>query len=95
MYIPFHFVYSYLYKHNIISKVGNVGLPYDPKIDLTDALKHHFDPVTVIRKLKECDTWLNSCANITEKQRKTRGWEMAYSLTPWVEYPGTYDRIGV
>jgi len=66
----------------------NAGRPYSKKIDLTEALKDHYDPELVKQKMEELDGWLRVDGTLTEEERNARGWDEAYSLTVWEEFPG-------
>ncbi|KAL7487744.1 hypothetical protein ACHAW6_013316 [Cyclotella cf. meneghiniana] len=67
---------------------GNPGRSYDPTVDLTQALKDHYNPELVQKKLAECHEWLNKDTKFTDEERAQRGWSQAYNLTTWGEYPG-------
>ena len=67
----------------------NAGRYYDPRVDLTDILADHYDEEQVRRKLEECHEWLRSDRTYTEEERRERGWDAAYSLTTWKQYPGS------
>lgn len=67
----------------------NAGRPYNKDVDLTEALRDHYDPDLVERKMIELDGWLRDDDDgPTEEERKARGWDEAYSLTVWEEFPG-------
>jgi len=70
---------------------GNPGRSYDESWDLTSALSNHFDPTTALEKIKEVHKLLSSKSkkSITSEERKEKGWEEAYDLRPWNEYPDT------
>lgn len=74
------------------SNAGNPGRSYDPTVDLTQALKDHYNPELVKKKLAECHEWLNKDAKFTDEERTQRGWSQAYNLTTWGEYPGMFSR---
>lgn len=67
---------------------GNPGRSFDESVDLTEALKDHYNPKLALKKLKEVHDWLKRSNTINEDQREERGWQKAYSLTPWKEFPG-------
>jgi uncharacterized protein len=69
---------------------GNMGRGYTPHVDYEAALKDHYNAPLVIQKLKEAHEWLckKSTPAITESQRLERGWDRAYNLTCWEDYPG-------
>jgi hypothetical protein len=75
--IPFHFV----------SNSGNPGRFYDDKVNLTEALKHHYDPELAIAKLVEVHNWLKKGSILSDKEKEELGWTQAYNLTTWEEYP--------
>ena len=69
---------------------------YQDDVDLSDALQNHMDAELVKKKLAECHEWLNSKNDeLTEKERKERGWDEAYNLTVWQEHPGQPTISGV
>jgi predicted aldo/keto reductase-like oxidoreductase len=89
------------YEENIKNmNTGNPGRAYDPSVDLTQALKHHYDPELVLQKLKECHGWFTNdnkgtlADKLSPDERKARGWDEAYDLRPWHEFPDM-DRMTV
>lgn len=67
---------------------GNPGRSYDESVDLTEALKRHYDPELAKSKLVEVHNWLKK-DNIQSEEEKTKlGWKQAYNLTTWEEFPG-------
>lgn len=71
-----------------IRNPGNPGRSLDESIDLTEALKDHYDPELVKSKLAECKEWLKKDSKLTEEEKSKRGWKKAYNLTTWEEFPG-------
>lgn len=68
---------------------GNPGRAFDDSVDLTEALKDHFDPEQAKAKLQEVHNWFKADAvKITEEEKVKRGWKQAYNLTTWEEFPG-------
>lgn len=67
---------------------GNPGRSFDPDVDLTEALKDHYDPKLAKSKLAEVHEWLNKRATFTDEQKAEKGWKQAYNLTTWEEFPG-------
>jgi len=78
--------------HNVslfkFRNAGNPGRFFDPEVDLTEALKDHYNPELAKKKIAECHEWLNKNAKFTDEERATNGWSRAYNLTTWGEYPG-------
>lgn len=70
------------------SNAGNPGRSYDATVDLTEALKDHYNPELVKQKLAEVHGWLNKDAKITDQDRAEKGWSRAYNLTTWGQFPG-------
>jgi predicted aldo/keto reductase-like oxidoreductase len=74
---------------------GNSGRTYQPDVDLTEALKDHYDSELVKMKLAEAHEWLTQSKDVlTDKHRKTKGWDEAYSLSVWEDFPGDPTRSG-
>ena len=67
---------------------GNPGRGYDESVDLTEALKNHYDPELAKSKLVELHNWLKKDSSLSEEEMKKLGWEKAYNLTTWEEFPG-------
>ncbi|KAL9179812.1 hypothetical protein ACHAXT_007782 [Thalassiosira profunda] len=67
---------------------GNPGRSYDESVDLTEALKDHYDPELAKKKLAEVSSWLNKEASLSDEEKASLGWKQAYSLTTWEEFPG-------
>lgn len=73
---------------------GNMGRCYVPEKDYSEALANHYDPLLAKKKLRECHEWLSKDNVLTEEEIKARGWDAAYDLTTWNEFPDT-NRISV
>ena len=74
----------------------NAGRCHQADVDLADALQDHVDADLVKKKLAECHEWLNSKKDeLSEEERKERGWDEAYNLTVWEEHPGQPTVSGV
>jgi hypothetical protein len=71
----------------IDSNAGNPGRFYDDKVDLSEALKHHYDPELAIAKLGEVHKWLKKGSILSDKEKEELGWTQAYNLTTWEEFP--------
>lgn len=72
---------------------GNPGFGYNPSFDFKPALKNHYDPATAIERIKECHEMLQTSAKpICERELQIRGWDAAYDLRQWSEYPDT-DKV--
>lgn len=68
---------------------GNPGRAFDDSVDLTEALKDHYDPELVKAKLQEVHEWFKAdAAKLTEEEKVKRGCKQAYNLTTWEEFPG-------
>eukprot|EP00566_Odontella_aurita_P005356 CAMPEP_0113546118 /NCGR_PEP_ID=MMETSP0015_2-20120614/11632_1 /TAXON_ID=2838 /ORGANISM="Odontella" /LENGTH=618 /DNA_ID=CAMNT_0000446545 /DNA_START=8 /DNA_END=1864 /DNA_ORIENTATION=+ /assembly_acc=CAM_ASM_000160 len=67
---------------------GNPGRSFDESVDLTEALKDHYDPELAKSKLVEVHNWLKKDASMTDEDKAERGWKQAYNLTTWEEFPG-------
>lgn len=65
------------------SNPGNPGRSYDNSVDLTEALKDHYNPELAKKKLREVHEWLKSDASISEDEKNKLGWKQAYNLTTW------------
>lgn len=73
---------------------GNIGRSYIPGKDYSEALANHYDPDLAEKKLQECHNWLKKDTVFTEKELQERGWNVAYDVTTWHEYPDT-NRITI
>jgi len=73
---------------------GNPGFGYIPSIDLKSALQNHCDPVAALERIKDCHKMLQKSAKpISAGERSERGWDVAYDLRPWTEFPDTDKAI--
>jgi hypothetical protein len=67
----------------------------DDSIDYTQVLSSHYDPELAEEKIKEVHALLGRPAKIwTAEERSKRGWEEAYDLRPWTEFPDT-ERMSI
>lgn len=66
---------------------GNPGRGYDASVDYKKALSKHNDPETVQKKLVDCHELLKKSSTHSLEDRKSRGWDEAYDLRPWHEFP--------
>lgn len=57
-------------------------------MDLTEALKDHYNPELAKQKLTEVHEWLKKDGKLTDEERAAKGWNRAYNLTTWGEFPG-------
>jgi len=74
---------------------GNPGRSYDSSSDLGDAFQNHFDCPSAIRRIKETHEILTKAAmTMSDSDRTKMGWDEAYDLRPWHEFPDT-DRISI
>lgn len=79
-----------LYARRVCRNPGNPGRPYDESVDITNALLNHYDPNSALVKVKETASLLNKTSKkLSPEQKKERGWDDAYDLRPWHEYPDT------
>ena len=65
------------------SNPGNPGRSYDDNVDLTEALKDHYNPELAKKKLREVHEWLKSDTSLSEDEKNNLGWQQAYNLTTW------------
>jgi hypothetical protein len=70
------------------SNFGNPGRSYDEKSNIREALKDHYDPELAMSKIVEVHNWLKKDASYSDDEKKGLGWNRAYNLTTWEEYPG-------
>ena len=71
---------------------GNPGRGYDEKVDFAAALKDHFDSNEAITKIKQTVDLLTNnkgSKKLSTEEKLERGWDEAYDLRPWHEYPDT------
>jgi hypothetical protein len=74
---------------------GNPGRAYDPSCDLKLALQDHYDPATALERIKECHILLQTATKpLGTLERTEKGWDEAYDLRPWHEFPDS-NRISV
>merc|ERR1712228_206764 len=74
----------------------NAGRSFQDNVDLSGALTKHFESDSVKAKLAECHEWLTSKKDeLSAEERKERGWDEAYNLTVWEEFPGQPTISGV
>ena len=67
----------------------------DDSIDYAQVLSRHYGPELAEEKIKEVHALLGRSAKIlTAEERIKRGWEEAYDLRPWSEFPDT-DRMSI
>ena len=70
---------------------ANAGRHFIEDIDLTTALKNHYNPALVIQKLKEVEIWLGTDEPLSDEELAAKGWKKGYNLTVWTEMPGEID----
>lgn len=73
---------------------GNIGRSVVPGKDYSQALSNHYDPKLAAKKLQECHEWLKKDTVFTDEELQARGWDTAYDLTTWHEFPDT-NRISI
>lgn len=75
---------------------GNMGRSYVDSVCLEEALVGHYDVSEVRRRLREAHEWLCLKNRPPHGNHSDRGWEQAYNLTCWDDYPGgSITKIGV
>mmetsp|Transcript_21172 Transcript_21172/g.29938 ORF Transcript_21172/g.29938 Transcript_21172/m.29938 type:complete len:621 (+) Transcript_21172:81-1943(+) len=73
---------------------GNIGRAYQPNVDLTEALKDHYDPELVKKKIAEAHQYLTSKkGEMSDEERQAKGFEEAYNLTVWVDFCGDMNTM--
>lgn len=75
------------------SNAGNPGRGYDATVDMTEALKDHYDAEQAKAKIAEVHNWLKKDAKLTEDEKEKLGWKQAYNLTTWEEFPGVSNEV--
>ena len=68
---------------------GNPGRGFDASVDFQKALSKHYDPETAQKKLVAGHELLKKSSKHSLEERKSRGWDEAYDLRPWHEFPDT------
>lgn len=68
---------------------GNPGATYRADVDYSASLAKHYDPKQAQLKLEEAHDWLQKKQTFTDEELKARGWDEAYNLTTWHEFPDT------
>lgn len=61
----------------------------DDSIDLAKVLSRHFDPTLATTRVLEVHKMLSPGNTIDKEERVKRGWDEAYDLRPWKEFPDT------
>lgn len=73
-----------------LRKNGNPGRGYDSSCDFKTALANHYDPTLAIENMKETHKLLQKAAKpLGSQERVGKGWDAAYDLRPWTEFPDT------
>mmetsp|Transcript_16396 Transcript_16396/g.18692 ORF Transcript_16396/g.18692 Transcript_16396/m.18692 type:complete len:633 (+) Transcript_16396:125-2023(+) len=74
---------------------ANAGRSFDENVDLSQALKQHYNPELVMSKLREVHNWLSSKKQPTleysDHDLSQMGFQKGYNLTVWMEVPGELD----
>ena len=64
-------------------------------MDLSDALKNHYNPELAMKKLMEAHKWLSSKqtpkSGYSNSDLADMGFQKGYNLTAWTEIPGELD----
>ena len=55
----------------------------------------HFDPKSCLLGIQKCHDLLQSSSEYTMEQRRELGWDAAYDLRPWHEFPKCDSVLGV
>jgi hypothetical protein len=67
----------------------------DSSIDYAQLLSKHYDPTLAEHRIKEVHSLLSQSSKpLGIAERSKRGWDEAYDLRPWHEFPDT-DRISI
>jgi hypothetical protein len=67
----------------------------DDSIDYVQVLSRHYDSKLATERIKTVHALLGGSAKIlTGEERSKRGWDQAYDLRPWPEFPDT-DRMSM
>ena len=71
------------------------GRSLDENVDLTEALKNHYDPELAMNKLKEVHKWLSAKegppSGYSDDDLTDMGFQKGYNLTVWADTPGELD----
>jgi hypothetical protein len=60
----------------------------DDSIDLAEILSDHFDSKLAAKRIKEVYQLLGTSENgLHKEEMRKRGWDAAYDLRPWNEFP--------
>jgi len=73
---------------------GNPMRAPDDSIDFVNVLSRHYDPKLAAERIDEVKTLLSSPDQLNQEEREKRGWDEAYDLRPWHEFPDT-DRANI
>ena len=84
---------------------GNPGRAYhNSGIDLDKILKDHYNPQLVKEKLAEAHEWLSKTtktpptenpSTTQQKELNDLGWDRAYNLTTWEEFPSDANQLSI
>jgi hypothetical protein len=66
----------------------------DDNIDLSSALQNHYDPRLAEERVQYVHGLFSSKSPLNSDKRRGRGWDAAYDLRPWNEFPDT-ERITI
>jgi len=61
----------------------------DDSIDYSQVFSKHYDPALAEERIKAATSLLSSSKRLTAEERSERGWDEAYDLRPWREFPDT------
>ena len=73
----------------------DTGRSLDDSVDLSEALKNHYNPELAMQKLNEVHNWLSSKetpeSGYSDEDLVKMGFAKGYNLTAWTEIPGELD----
>lgn len=66
----------------------------DTTMNLGDLLQNHYNPALAEQKIQEVHDLFQDSTNtlLSKAERRAKGWDEAYDLRPWQEFPDT-DRL--
>ena len=71
-----------------------MGRAYIPGTDYSKALESHYDPKRVVSNMEQMHEWMQ-IGEKDDETRKAKGFEDAYDLRVWEEFPGAPTPKGV
>ena len=83
---------------NLFAANSNAGNPMrglDDSINLDEVLASHYNPSLAKQRIQQAHEIVGPNSKpLTDAELRSRGWEEAYDLRPWHEFPDT-DRISI